>query len=121
MVIFMVYHDISYYFRTDTNVFFFFEPFCLDNKLGHWRPCLSKHLCHQTTSKNLNPYFVHLFYAILSVTRLKHDAIRIYIYIDVACYIYIYIYIYIINIYSKGIYMYNKGMYTMVISKIYIV
>ena len=25
-----------------------------------WRPCLSKHLCHQTTSKNLNPYFVHL-------------------------------------------------------------
>ena len=26
----------------------------------HWRPCLSKHLCHQTTSKNLNPYFVHL-------------------------------------------------------------
>ena len=20
----------------------------------HWRPCLSKHLCHQTTSKNLN-------------------------------------------------------------------
>ena len=26
----------------------------------HWRSCLSKHLCHQTTSKNLNPYFVHL-------------------------------------------------------------
>ena len=26
----------------------------------NWRPCLSKHLCHQTTSKNLNPYFVHL-------------------------------------------------------------
>ena len=26
----------------------------------HWRPCLSKHLCRQTTSKNLNPYFVHL-------------------------------------------------------------
>ena len=26
----------------------------------HWRPCLSKHLCHQTTSKKLNPYFVHL-------------------------------------------------------------
>ena len=26
----------------------------------HWRPCLSKHLCHQTTSKNVNPYFVHL-------------------------------------------------------------
>ena len=26
----------------------------------HWRPCLSKHLCHQTTSKNLNTYFVHL-------------------------------------------------------------
>ena len=26
----------------------------------HWWPCLSKHLCHQTTSKNLNPYFVHL-------------------------------------------------------------
>ena len=25
----------------------------------HWRPCLSKHLCHQSTSKNLNPYFVH--------------------------------------------------------------
>ena len=25
----------------------------------HWRPCLSKHLCHQTTSKNLNPYFVY--------------------------------------------------------------
>ena len=25
----------------------------------HWRPCLSKYLCHQTTSKNLNPYFVH--------------------------------------------------------------
>ena len=26
----------------------------------HWRPCLSKHLCHQATSKNLNPYFAHL-------------------------------------------------------------
>ena len=26
----------------------------------HWRPCLSKHLCHQATSKNFNPYFVHL-------------------------------------------------------------
>ena len=26
----------------------------------HWRRSLSKHLCHQTTSKNLNPYFVHL-------------------------------------------------------------
>ena len=26
----------------------------------HWWPCSSKHLCHQTTSKNLYPYFVHL-------------------------------------------------------------
>ena len=35
----------------------------------HWRPCLSKHLCHQTTSTNLNPYFVHLLAKLQRLSR----------------------------------------------------
>ena len=39
----------------------------------HWRPCLSKHLCHQTTSKNLKPL---LCPPVAELQRLSRNVIR---------------------------------------------